>query len=69
VVLLRLGGVSLKPAAVLISILTGFGLAVTFYLMPNTPGDILERLVPFCAALAVLLAGRRSSTGGRGVRY
>ncbi len=69
VVFLRLGGVSLKPGAVLISILTGFGLAVTFYLMPNTPGDILERLVPFCAALAVLLAGRRSSTGGRGVRY
>ena len=54
----RLAGVPLQARGVLLSILTGFGLAVTFYLLPNTPGDILERLVPFCAALAVLLAFR-----------
>jgi Na+/proline symporter len=54
----RLAGVPLQPRGVLASILTGFGLAVIFYLLPNTPGDILERLVPFCAALAVLLAFR-----------
>jgi hypothetical protein len=48
---------------VLASILTGFGLAVTFYLLPNTPGDILERLVPFCAALAVLLMVRARHGG------
>jgi len=58
-VFLRLGGVDLKSGGVLASILTGFSLAVLFYLMPNTPGDILERLVPFCAALVVLLAARR----------
>jgi Na+/proline symporter len=58
-VFMRLAGVDLKPAGVLLSILTGFTLAVAFYLMPNTPGDILERAVPFLAALAVLFASRR----------
>ena len=53
-VFLRLAGARIRPAGVLASILTGFGLAVLFYLMPDTPGDVLERLVPFCSALAVL---------------
>lgn len=55
---MRLAGVRLKPTGVLLSILTGFTLAVVFYLMPNTPGDILERLAPFCASFAVLLLFR-----------
>ena len=57
-VFLRLGGMRLRPAGVFLSILTGFGLAVLFYLMPDTPGDVLERLAPFCAALAVLMLSR-----------
>lgn len=66
VLFLRLAGVPLKPGVVLLSILTGFCLAVTFYFMPNTPGDILERLVPFCVAFALLVVfGRRSSVEGR----
>ncbi len=65
VLFLRLANVPLKGGAVLVSILTGFVLAVIFYLMPNTPGDILERLVPFCAALGVLLlAGRATARPG-----
>jgi len=56
---MRLAGVQLKPVGVLLSILTGFSLAVVFYLMPNTTGDILERLAPFCAAFAVLLVFRQ----------
>lgn len=59
-VFLRLAGVPLRPGGVLASVLTGFGLAVTFYLLPNTPGDILERVVPFCAAFGVLLLARRA---------
>ena len=59
-VFLRLGGVRLAPGAVLASILTGFGLAVAFYLLPDTPGDVLERVAPFCVALLVLIAGRRT---------
>ena len=54
-VFLRLAGYSAPAKAVLLSILTGFSLSVLFYLMPDTPGEILERLAPFCCALAVLL--------------
>lgn len=61
---LRLAGVPIRPAAVLLSIVCGFGLAVLFYLLPNTPGDILERLVPFMVALAVLLAWRPARQQG-----
>ncbi len=60
-VFMRLAGVPLKPIGVLLSILTGFSLAVVFYLMPNTTGDILERLAPFCVSFAVLLLFRQRS--------
>ncbi len=56
---LRLALVPLKPVGVLLSILTGFGLAVFFYLLPNTTGDVLERIVPFVAAFVVLLLFRQ----------
>ena len=54
----RLGGIRLKPAGVLTSIVTGFVAAVTFYLLPDTPGEILERLVPFALATLVLFVLR-----------
>ncbi len=57
-IFLRLGGVGLRPLAVLISIWLGFSLAVTLYLLPSTPGDIAERLLPFTAGLIVLLMSR-----------
>ena len=60
VLFLRLGGQELKPIGVLLSIVTGFSLAVIFYLLPNTVGDIAERLIPFCASLTVLLFFRNS---------
>ena len=56
--ILRLAGVPLKPIGVLLSIATGFGLAIVFYTLPDTPGDILERLAPFACSLAVLLLFR-----------
>ena len=58
-VFLRLAGFEAAPAPILLSILTGFSLSVLFYLMPDTPGEILERLAPFCCAFAVLLASTR----------
>jgi len=64
-VFLRLAGCGLSPGAVLASILTGFFLAVLLYLMPNTPGDIAERLLPFCASLGVLLLYREKSPPGK----
>jgi Na+/proline symporter len=63
-VLLRLAGRQLRPGGVLLSIITGFSLAVIFYLMPNTPGDVLERFAPFAIALLVLLAARPKSLQG-----
>lgn len=56
---MRLANVPLNPIGVLLSILTGFGLAVVFYLLPNTTGDIVERLAPFCASFAVLMLFRK----------
>ena len=38
----------------LISIMLGFVLAVIFFLLPNTPGDWLERVMPFMISLALI---------------
>jgi len=51
----RLAGGNLKPQGVFLSILTGFSLTVAFSFLPNAPGDIVERLLPFCAASLVLI--------------
>ncbi|KAA9133247.1 sodium/proline symporter [Marinihelvus fidelis] len=59
VVFLRLAGWPLRPGGVLASMLAGFGFSVAFYLLPNAPGDALERLAPFFIALAIALAARR----------
>lgn len=58
-VIMRLARVPLRPIGVLLSILTGFASAVVFYLMPDTPGDVLERMVPFCLGLAMLFQFRQ----------
>jgi sodium/proline symporter len=63
VVFFRLADVALRPGAVLAAILTGFGLSVLFYLLPATPGDVLERLAPFAMATLILLAGRTPAHG------
>lgn len=51
----RLANLDIRPQGVLLSIIAGFGLSVVFYLMPNTPGDVLERLAPFAIALTIAL--------------
>lgn len=43
------------------SIVAGFSLTVIFSWMENTPGDIVERLVPFALAFAVAWLGREKS--------
>ena len=58
-VFMRLGGARLRPGGVLLAVLTGFTLAVVFYLLPNTPGDLAERLLPFCTGLLILYFSRR----------
>jgi Na+/proline symporter len=62
-VLLRVLGRSTGPATLLASMWTGFLLTVLFYLLPDSEGDLLERVLPFVAALAVgALGGRRHAT-------
>jgi len=60
-VFFRLMTVRLKPLGVLMSIVTGFVSAAAFYLSPDTPGDILERLAPFVLATFVLWLFREGS--------
>lgn len=55
----RLAGASLAPTRVLYSIGTGFVLAVALYLLPDSPGNWAERLLPFLAASLMLLPGAR----------
>ncbi|GMG86338.1 sodium/proline symporter [Biformimicrobium ophioploci] len=51
----KLAGARPAHRAVRESVLTGFILAVVLYLLPSTPGDWAERIIPFCAASVVLL--------------
>jgi len=45
---------NISPQHLLISIILGFVLAVLFFILPNTPGDWLERVVPFMTSLILI---------------
>ncbi len=51
--LVRLAGRVVAPPAVLASLLSGFGLTVILSWLPNTHGDVAERLLPFVVALLI----------------
>ena len=57
IVLVRAWGRTLPGGVTLLAMITGFVLAVTFYLLPDTPGDFMERVVPFLLALAIAWFG------------
>ncbi|MFT5655683.1 MAG: sodium/proline symporter, partial [Arenicella sp.] len=59
----RLSGVRVKPIGVLISIVSGFGLTVILSFFPNAPGDIAERIIPFCIASFILVIFKESRQG------
>ncbi|MBT8085749.1 MAG: sodium/proline symporter [Woeseia sp.] len=59
--IMRLLGRSVSPAATRLAMLTGFGLTVFISLFPDTPGDVAERLVPFFVALAIAAAGQQKA--------
>lgn len=44
-----------RPEGVIAAMLTGFTLTVIFYLQPDTPGDWLERVLPFAIAFGIAL--------------
>lgn len=57
-ILCRALGLELPGQRILPAIAAGFIAAVLFYLLPNAPGSILERTLPFALGLAVLLIAR-----------
>lgn len=57
--LVRLAGWEVPPPHLFLAMLTGFASTLLFYWLPATPGDWLERLVPFFAALAICVASAR----------
>jgi Na+/proline symporter len=59
-ILCRALGLRIPPQRILPAITVGFVAAVIFYLLPNTPGDIAERTLPFMLGSLVLLASRDS---------
>ncbi len=64
-VLVRLFRGPVVPGFALAAILTGFTLTVMLHWLPDTPGDALERLLPFAAALAIALRGGTPPQRGR----
>jgi len=62
-VLVRIAGKRIRPGAALGAIWAGAILTWLFHLLPDSPGDFLERILPFVAALGIALTGgeRRSN--------
>ena len=55
--LVRLGGKRVRPGSTLGALWAGALLTLVFHLLPDAPGDFLERVVPFVAALGIALTG------------
>lgn len=62
-VLVRVAGKRIRPTAALGAMWAGAILVSLFHLLPDSPGDFLERVLPFVAALGIALTGgeRRSN--------
>jgi Na+/proline symporter len=57
VLITRLAGRSISFGATLAALLCGFFITVVLSLLPDTPGDVAERVVPFGVAFAIAMAG------------
>ena len=55
--LVRLSGKRIRPGSILGAMWAGFILTVLFHLLPDAPGDFLERVLPFLAAFGIALTG------------
>lgn len=55
--LVRISGKRVRPGATLGAMWAGFILSLLFHLLPDSPGDFLERVLPFIAALGIALTG------------
>jgi len=52
---------NVSARAALISIMSGFLLTIFFHFLPDTPGDIIERVVPMSTGLIVLFLSNRNN--------
>jgi sodium/proline symporter len=55
--IVQLSGKRVRPGSALGSIWAGFALTLIFHAMPDTTGDLLERAIPFIAAMGIALSG------------
>jgi sodium/proline symporter len=55
--LVRLTGKRIRPGSQLGAMWAGFLLTIVFHFLPDSPGDFLERVLPFVAALGIALTG------------
>jgi sodium/proline symporter len=55
--LVRMSGKRVRPGSMLGAMWAGYLLTVLFHLLPDSPGDFLERVLPFVAALGIALSG------------
>jgi sodium/proline symporter len=55
--LVRLSGKRIRPGSTLGAMWAGYVLSLVFHLLPDSPGDFLERVLPFIAALGIALTG------------
>jgi sodium/proline symporter len=56
-VLVRVAGKRIRPGTMLGAMWAGAILTLLFHLLPDSPGDFLERVLPFFAALGIALSG------------
>jgi sodium/proline symporter len=56
-VLVRVAGKRIRPGAALGAMWAGSILTLLFHWLPDSPGDFLERVLPFVAALGIALSG------------
>jgi len=56
-VVVRLSGKRVRPGSLLGAMWTGAILTLLFHALPDSPGDFLERVLPFVTALGIALSG------------
>ncbi len=55
--IVRVCGKRVRPGATLGAMWSGFLLSLLFHLLPDSPGDFLERVLPFVTSLGIALTG------------
>ena len=59
IIVCRAIGLTVNAGRIVPAMAAGFAAAVCLYLLPNTPGDIAERTLPFLLGMVILVAYRK----------